>query len=941
MAPQIISDREQRSAVPTRQDVRAKVGRARSICSRFALSTTCWAAALWLPLMLIAMAPNAVAQIYDSLDVHPPRWYLDQSDCDARTISQGHLADGGVSGGACETIEFVASHGSEALLIYPIEPVRPLDALTANVSVMSARGGARIGLRIRYPYLRDQETRRPVAVIVYGAGYDSPGEFASIGVGAIERPLRMKNVALRSEHGSSADLSDPYVDAIVINAYSGPGTGSLRIDELRVDGLIPVGEGIVTGNLSSRDARRTAARRRIAADGSAKRFDLGPGRLSAFPLGEVTRILQHNGEPLSWVRSLGFDAVLLSGPPDAAILSEAIRSRVLIYAPPPSSPDPTLQPLLEPVAGWYVGSGEALDSRQIDQTSITSQRLRAWPSLWQRPLVGAPSETWRRYAPLLDAIIDDLPPRVRGIRGGEEVAQMTETRRQVGDRVETAVGVSSMPAESMVNQVEAIAGSIGAPRATGFRWHSMWLQVMRSLEVTPTAILYRSTRSLASGSPMDSQRSMALSYVNRMIAMIAPWVASSTPATPPGVVGAPYRCTRLTSDETDFLILTSVATRGCEVLAGDGESLEILLTPADAAKTVWRLTHFSAERLTPEITSTGARLQIVSPDVAEVVVLSSDPIVGGRLSLSAQRFARQASLDRWQLAGDLVARNHENWITATTTRTSDRRVPSNLVDVARRTLQDAEPLYRAGDTDASLRMARRADAWALRSEWQLAEALMPDWPHPTSCPPMDSGAAEIQIFWRPLMGNEGWGRNRLTSGNLDDPRLIGANRWNFGKRMSSRANSEVMHVNRGTYAGPGALRARVTPIAEDALPGGYEGTVIQIRSPAIVVPAGKAIRIDAMVRTLGFSGPHQGLLVYDTLGGQEMGLLVRGRSDWTPVRLYRQSLADTEVNVMFELIGAGEATIDDVQLSLWEPKIEPRPTLTPIAEIEADESTRR
>ncbi len=230
-----------------------------------------------------------------------------------------------------------------------------------------------------------------------------------------------------------------------------------------------------------------------------------------------------------------------------------------------------------------------------------------------------------------------------------------------------------MPAESMVGQIEAIADSIGAPRATGFRWHSMWLQTMRSLESTPAAILYRSTRSLASGSPFDNQRSMALSYVNRMVAMIAPWVASATPLPAPDVVGAPYRCTRLTNDGTDFLILTSISTRGSEVLAGDGETLDILLTPADAAKTVWRLTHFSAERITPQRTSTGAHLQIVSPDAAEIVVLSSDPSVGGQLSVSAQRFARQAALDRWQLASELVERNNENWITATTTRASDRQ----------------------------------------------------------------------------------------------------------------------------------------------------------------------------------------------------------------------------------------------------------------------------
>ena len=30
------------------------------------------------------------------------------------------------------------NNGTEALLVYPIEPIRPLDDLTANVSVMSA-----------------------------------------------------------------------------------------------------------------------------------------------------------------------------------------------------------------------------------------------------------------------------------------------------------------------------------------------------------------------------------------------------------------------------------------------------------------------------------------------------------------------------------------------------------------------------------------------------------------------------------------------------------------------------------------------------------------------------------------------------------------------------------------------------------------------------------
>ena len=389
------------------------------------------------------------------------------------------------------------------------------------------------------------------------------------------------------------------------------------------------------------------------------------------------------------------------------------------------------------------------------------------------------------------------------------------------------------------------------------------------------------------------------------------------------------------------MILTSIASRGSEVLAGDGKTLEIQLTPSDAAKTVWRLTNFSAERISPEVTPTGARLQIVSPDAVELIVLSSDPSVGGTLAASAQRFARQAGLDRWQLTSDLVQRTRANWTMATSTRASSQPTPTNLVEVASRTLAQAEPLYRAGDVGGSMRMARRADAWGLRSEWQLAEALMPDWPRPTSCPPMDLGAADLQSIWRPLMDDQGWGINRLTSGSLDSADLIGEQRWTIGRRMASQADSRVEHITRGTYEGPGALRASVVPIADDPLQGGYEGTVIQIRSPSVRVEAGTAIRIDAVVKTIGFGGPHQGLLVYDTIGGQEMGVLARGRADWTPVRLYRQAEEEMEVHVMFELIGAGEATIDDVQLRIWQPESVAGPILRPIAEIETGESTRR
>ncbi|MGB0761696.1 MAG: hypothetical protein ACPGPS_19265 [Rubripirellula sp.] len=89
--------------------------------------------AVWIAGLTWLFSTPAVAQLYDSLDAYPPRWHLQNSDCEARLTSQGHLADGGVNGGACENVTLMAGNGTEVLLVYPIEPVQPLDDLTATV----------------------------------------------------------------------------------------------------------------------------------------------------------------------------------------------------------------------------------------------------------------------------------------------------------------------------------------------------------------------------------------------------------------------------------------------------------------------------------------------------------------------------------------------------------------------------------------------------------------------------------------------------------------------------------------------------------------------------------------------------------------------------------------------------------------------------------------
>lgn len=914
-----------------------------NLIDRVVLVTTWQTVRLVLALALGCVWPSvpnrAPAQLVDSLDAYPPRFFLDASDCEAELTSHENSATAGRDGGGCEVVTLTAGHGSEAVLIYPIEPVQPIDDLNASVSIMSAKEGPAIGLRVRFPYLRDPQTRRSADVVIYGASYSTPGEFSAIGVGLIRKSLQLKKVALRRQYGAQCDLSGAYVDGVAINAYCGPGKSSIHLDDLRVDGLIPVGESLVTADSTSKNAAFSIPAGSADAMNSFKLDQFSASAidpvnsqldLDAFPVGRVTKIVQYNGEPLAWIRTLGFDAVLLSQHVNSAILAEAMRARVKIYAPPPTSPDPSIEAMLEPVAGWIAGQGQALDRRHLASTQNVISSIRDLPSRWRRPVLIAPSDGWRQYASIADAVISDLPPRIRGVSGKEEIEQTETRRRWMNQRAQFAIGLSSTPPQAMLRQTQGIASELGAPMPSYFQWHGMWMQVMRSLRSQPSAILYRSTRSLASGTPLDQTRAMSMSYVNRMIAMLEPWLVTGRTVGEMDTAGGSYRCDRMASENADVLVLTSTARRDTEVLAGDGQTIRIDLAPDDASKTIWRMTQFTAERMTSTTTSRGSSIEIVSPDFAEVIVLSHDPTIGARLAEQAQRFGRQASLDRWQLASETVKQARSGWNQAIASRVSGVSQPPNLLSVAQRTMDQAEPTYRAGDLSNILRMARRADAWAIRSQWQLSELLMPDWPNPTSSPPMDVGSHEVQSLWRPLMDDDGWSQNWLTTGTLDSPELIGPGRWTFGQRMTDVARSEISLVNRNTYAGTGALRATVTPLRSGKLGGGYAGTVVQISSPSVKVKPQASVRIDVMLRTIGFGDAHQGVLVYDSLGGQPMGKLVRATTDWTKVTLYRHTNRESDINVMFELIGSGETMIDEVSIRTWEPESITRSLIRPI-----------
>jgi hypothetical protein len=857
---------------------------------------------------------DALAQITDSLDAYPPRWNLATSDCNAEIVEHKNQPSGGIGESGCESVLLQCSHGTEAILEYRIEPTRVIDELTALVHLKSSKSGQRVGLRVRFPYVTDPQRRQSVFVIVYGSEYRDVGQWQKIGIGAITSQLRLKAISLRREYGATANLDDPFVDAVVINGYTGAGRTQLLIDNVAVDGIVAV------SSTASLFTDSQSAARLPVTDGNSSPF-VPRDVTSALPPDRITRILQYNGERLDWLRTLGFDAILIKQPVDERILREAMLARIKIFAPPPASPDMALESLLEPLAGYYLGT--SLNESAIESTSLTVERLRKLPTRWQRPIMLSPAESWRDYAAMSDSIVHDLPSSVRGLAADEEIAVIADRSYRMSRQLPVAIGIQSDPPAPLIEQLEAISGSIGAPRGVDVPWHAMQLQVVRSLQSAPRAILFRSNRSLTSGLPEDQRRSIALSYVNRYLEVVGPVVAGSSSADSIPCSGGRYRCSRLQFPGGHLLIASSYAQHRELVLAGDGDTMTIELPPGDAVKLAWRLTHFSAERIDIKATSKGPQLEIISPDTVETIIVSNDAQMGGRIAGIVKRVSQQAAMDRWQLTRESLDQLTVDWQASTASQIiSASRASIDLLNAAERTLREAEPSFRSGDASTAIRMARRADAWQLRSRWNLHAALSPNGQlsSTTSTPPLlSTGGIAIQMLWWPLMDDAGWGNNRMLGGSLDHANMLGPAGWTLGRRREEESVAEIKIESGRQVEGAGCMIANVASPSNGPLPGGYAGTSVQLRSPAVRFAAGTAIRIDAKIRTLGFGGPDQGVLVYDTVAGPELGVLVRAMPSWQSVRIYRQCINEGEVQALFELIGAGEVMIDDVQLRAWEP----------------------
>ena len=94
-----------------------------------------------------------------------------------------------------------------------------------------------------------------------------------------------------------------------------------------------------------------------------------------------------------------------------------------------------------------------------------------------------------------------------------------------------------------------------------------------------------------------------------------------------------------------------------------------------------------------------------------------------------------------------------------------------------------------------------------------------------------------------------------------------------------------------------------------------ERAILAVDSPAAVFAPGSLVRISFWVKTAGGIGATaDGLVVFDSAGGEPLGFRTRQEDAWKQIRLYRRVPASGKVFLTIALTGLGTAWVDDIQI---------------------------
>ena len=843
------------------------------------------------------LAAQAEAGFVDRFESGRNRWVLADSDCSAKVLLHQRTQRQAHSPAYSEHVRVAAGPGTFLHLAYALRPVRVIDELQIQLQVKSDRAGAELLARVVLPRSRRRDSDTPVSTVIRGTVYRRVGSWEALHVDGLATALSQQMPALRSEHGSNVDAREAYVEAVLLNAFGGPGVSNIWIDDLSLQNDVPVHASAAATRSDSHGPSTQATSDPLLHQ--PPRLEGDVLLASGQPL--LPRIIQWNGESLSRLASLGFNVVWLHDQPTTSQLEEARRLRIWLIVPYHSVASRTYAH--ERVLALSVRSnGSEPDSSSLaDTLNGANRRVRSG----NLPLLVSGPDVPAHVASRLSAIRIVRRPVLHSS------FRMTDYLPWIRNRKgQSAVGFPCWC--SIETQGERSDGHASGGPIPWAEPEQLRALVFLSLSAGCRGVLFESQASLELQDDRTRLRVATLQDINLKLATIEPWLAA-------------HGARLLQTSDTD-VIAALVASRQSQLVLAmrvgrdsqysfdartQREPLRIIVPDTYAASQAYHVTNAGLPKLRHRRVAGGMEIVVDRLDDVAAVVVTDKPSVFSRLSSkvhSHRKVAVGASRELATAAFHLV-RTTENLL-------KDHVPGSPLINSqfnrAQECLRRCDSFLAANNLSAADQFARQvlnATAVLRRNRWQQAASQLAV----AVSSPYAVSYASLPNHWQLFRNRDSmrFETNHLEGGEFEDLPTLMRSGWRNIQAPIPNVLSTVSlspdHPKRGNYS----LLIGARTMSERSMTDSSGQANVLVRSSPIEIPRGQLVRIEGWVRVdKPLSQASDGLMIFDSLGGPRLAHRIRQTNGWERFESFRISSGEAPVTISLALTGMGQALID-------------------------------
>jgi len=883
---------------------------------------------LWIAACLLVDARSAAAQMQDSFEGGAPRWRLVESDCNAQLTLQEISVTFPHGGQTSELIEVAANNGTFVYLAYPVEPCVVVDEFQPRLWTRCASAGLRIGVRIVFPSTQHPVTGGRLSAIVWGDTYSEPGQWQSLKLSNLQKLFQAEVVGLRQRYGPEVLVEDAFIDAVVMNAYTGSGRYRMQVDDLNLQGHIAlpsVGRAIPAN-------WREAWMWRPESVNPEGRF------WNALNRPEVW--LQYQGESLQWLKSLGITGLVVGRVPSEDQLRVIQEAKLSVVCPPPQSNVSFTNSSSAAIRGWLIGS--ALDSSQTQLAREQVGRLANMPIALKRPIFGEALEQFWTYSRIADEVIVPTPD---SMSAGDERDHMSWLKAQLATTTQRGSGWVAMNTGTDTQWLKQLrtAQRLVEPElfAAGNETYEtptnpleLRRQMVRSLAAGARGLTLRShgpedriqnkwPQTLEITTVSGRAQVASLRWTNNDLSLWGPWIVAGQQVRAPTINRGDYVANAWMLHNS-YLVLVQKVKSGAEPVSEPNRAPPLICATSVAtnSREVFRVTLGEYERMETNAAPGVLQWTTNQPAEVEAFVIGDNPNVVRFVNRHLAETRLSVAEDQLELAAYQLSAASELLVARfSDPNAPDARAQFGLQNRARRQMEDGLQSLRSG-------LAPAASVRALQSmassgviiedgERVATSSLVSRQSSPFVLLP---GALKYHWKIAEACDRSQWRDLPIAGADLASLDAMLQAGWSQDQRLQEQAEMRVEWIP-ATNDGTRGLRLAAYQKGDQTLPGGYEGASLRIRSAAAPVKEGQLVRISGRARVrMASSDPASGLLVYDNQAGPGMGQLIRGApGELKEIELYRFVVRDGELRVLAECRGQCDIVIESIAASVIEP----------------------